>query len=96
MYVISFSNYILFVTLSRLYGSYGAIKGNLVNWALQDLTGGITDNFVFKDNPQMLKQIVDVCMARTSLISTSIQVIYFCHYFMTMSGITRPCNSSRV
>lgn len=59
---------------AKLYGSYGAIKGNLVNWALQDLTGGITDNFVFKDNPQMLKQIVDVCMARTSLISTSIQL----------------------
>ena len=32
------------------------------------------DNFVFKDNQQLLKQIIDVCMARNSLISTSIQV----------------------
>ena len=59
----------------RLYGSYGAIRGNLVNWALQDITGGITDNFVFKDNPKMLKQIIDLCMERCSLISASIQVI---------------------
>ena len=45
-----------------------------MNWALQDMTGGIMDTFVFKDNHHLLKQIIDVCMARNSLISTSIQV----------------------
>ena len=32
------------------------------------------DTFVFKENHHLLKQIIDVCMARNSLISTSIQV----------------------
>ena len=45
-----------------------------MNWALQDITGGIMDTFVFKENHHLLKQIIDVCMARNSLISTSIQV----------------------
>ncbi|XP_053384119.1 calpain-A-like isoform X2 [Mercenaria mercenaria] len=57
---------------AKFYGSYAAIQGSVVNWALQDLTGGITDTFIFRDNINLLQKIIDFSMARTTLIAATI------------------------
>ncbi|XP_060559734.1 calpain-A-like isoform X2 [Ruditapes philippinarum] len=57
---------------AKMYGSYAAIQGSMVNWALQDLTGGIVDTFIFRDNLNLLQKIIDFSMARTTLIAATI------------------------
>ncbi|KAL4224574.1 hypothetical protein ACF0H5_015274 [Mactra antiquata] len=57
---------------AKLYGSYAAIQGAMVNWALQDLTGGITDSFIFRDNINLMQKVIDFSMARTTLLTATI------------------------
>ena len=58
----------------RLYGSYAAIQGTSVNWALQDLTGGLADSVVFRENRNLLKRTLDLSMARSTLLAATITV----------------------
>lgn len=62
----------------RLYGSYAAIQGSVVNWALQDLTGGITDSVQFMDNLKLMQRTLDLSMARSTLMAATIAVRKTC------------------
>lgn len=67
---------------SRLYGSYAAIQGTMVNWALQNLTGGISDSVLYRDNRNILQKTIDISMARSTLLAATIAVsvaVNVCH-----------------
>ncbi|XP_062614294.1 calpain-9-like [Saccostrea cucullata] len=57
---------------AKCYGSYENISGGLTNWALQDLTGGITETHQVYENPRLIQRILDVSMTNASLIGTFI------------------------
>ena len=48
--------------------------GSNVHWTLQDITGGIPDGFLFKDNATLMQKVVDLSMTRASLITATIMV----------------------
>ncbi|XP_055997452.1 calpain-9-like [Ostrea edulis] len=57
---------------AKCYGSYENISGGLTNWALQDLTGGVTETHQVYESPRLIQRILDVSMTNASLIGTSI------------------------
>lgn len=60
--------------LCRCYGSYENTSGGLTNWALQDLTGGVTENHQVYENPRLIQRLLDVSMTNASLVGTYISV----------------------
>lgn len=63
--------------LCRCYGSYENTSGGLTNWALQDLTGGVTENHQVYENPRLIQRLLDVSMTNASLVGTYISVRTF-------------------
>ncbi|KAJ8299094.1 hypothetical protein KUTeg_023154 [Tegillarca granosa] len=61
---------------AKLYGSYENISGGWINWALQDITGGIVQRFSVNENPKSVHRIIDLSMQRASLMGASISIPY--------------------
>lgn len=57
---------------AKCYGSYENTSGGLTNWALQDLTGGVTENHQVYENPRLIQRLLDVSMTNASLVGTYI------------------------
>lgn len=62
------------VALSRLHGSYEALKGGNTTEAMEDFTGGVTEFYEMKDAPKELYKIMKKALARGSLMGCSIDV----------------------
>ncbi|XP_052800225.1 calpain-A-like isoform X2 [Mya arenaria] len=57
---------------AKLYGSYSAIHGGQLHGALQDLTGGVTDTFQFREHATTLQRVIDLSMCRATLMAATI------------------------
>ena len=60
--------------LSRLHGSYEALKGGNTTEAMEDFTGGVTEFYEMKEAPKELYKIMKKALERGSLMGCSIDV----------------------
>lgn len=60
--------------LSRLHGSYEALKGGNTTEAMEDFTGGVTEFYEMKEAPKELYKIMKKALDRGSLMGCSIDV----------------------
>lgn len=72
---------LLFVICFRLYGCYENIYGGRVRWALQDITGGITNTHYVSESSRHLLTIIDLAMTSASLVGAYISVSYQNTYY---------------
>lgn len=63
--------------MSRLHGSYEALKGGNTTEAMEDFTGGVTEFYEMKEVPKELYKIMKKALERGSLMGCSIDVRYF-------------------
>lgn len=62
------------LSLSRLHGSYEALKGGNTTEAMEDFTGGVTEFYEMKEAPKELYKIMKKALDRGSLMGCSIDV----------------------
>jgi len=63
--------------VSRLHGSYEALKGGNTTEAMEDFTGGVTEFYEMKEAPKELYKIMKKALERGSLMGCSIDVRHF-------------------
>lgn len=63
--------------MSRLHGSYEALKGGNTTEAMEDFTGGVTEFYEMKEAPKELYKIMKKALERGSLMGCSIDVSHF-------------------